>query len=114
MFFGFFFISIFLAYFFFAKAVVYLGVLSGIILIFLGITLAATGYVEQVTCFSNRVNETISQGGNYTEYGYTTSCHTESLPLSRDFINAIGTIMMFIGAGISVDSIYQVSKKRKE
>ena len=111
IFFGLLFFSFFLAYFYFAKSIIYLGVLSAVIIMFIGIILAATGDLEQNFCFSNINTETIT--GNITEYTYNTACHTEALALSRDFINAMGLIMMFIGAGMVVSFAYDLNRKQK-
>lgn len=111
LFFLLFFSSIFLAYYYYAHKVIYLGVLAGIIIIFLGINLAATGNFESLSCFSNKVNET-TINANLTQYDYTTSCHLETLSISRDFINAMGGIMMLIGAGMVIDFISTLRKDR--
>lgn len=111
IFFGLLFFSFFLAYFYFAKSIIYLGVLSAVIIMFIGIILAASGNLDQNFCFSNLVNENVT--GNVTDYTYATVCHAEPLSLSRDFINAMGLIMMFIGAGMVVSFSYDLNRKQK-
>lgn len=103
LFFGLFALALGLAYFYFAKKVIYLGVLSGVIIVFLGVYLAATGNIESVYCFSDVTNETAE--GGVTSFIYNKNCHTEVLDVSRDMINAMGIIMMFLGAGMIVDFI---------
>jgi hypothetical protein len=111
IFFGLLFFSFFLAYFYFAKSIIYLGVLSAVIIMFIGIMLAATGNLEQNFCFSNIESENTT--GAVTEYTYGTVCHAEPLSLSRDFINAMGLIMLFIGAGMVVSFSYDLNRKQR-
>ena len=47
-------------------------------------------------------------------YTYNNVCVTEELTLSRDTINAIGTMLMLVGAGIVVDFIVNTRKVNKE
>jgi len=114
LFFLLFFSSLCLAYYYYAHQVIYLGVLSALIILLLGVTLAATGSLEQIYCFSDRVNETEDTADNFTTYGYSVSCHTETLTLSRDFINLLGALMMFIGAGMIIDFGITLKGKEKE
>lgn len=111
LFFGLFFISLVLSYIYFSKEVVYFGVFAAIIILLLGIYLAATGDMETTFCFSNKMNQTIT--GNETDFNYSTYCHTETLTMSREFINALGMIMMFIGGGMMVDFAYNINQRRK-
>jgi hypothetical protein len=106
LFFGLFFISITLACIYYTKAVVYLGVLAGIMIILLGTFLAATGYIERVDCFSERQDANLTASENYTSYTYATRCTTTTLPLDRNMINAMGILMMIIGAGMVADVVY--------
>jgi len=106
LFFGLFFFSLVLAIFYYAKGVIYLGVLSAMILLFLGIFLAATGNIDMTFCFSDEVNATVT--GNLTSYVYERSCYTETLVLSRNTINAIGIILMIIGGFMGLDFINYV------
>ena len=112
LFFGLFFISIFLSFFYFSRKVIYLGVLGGIIFILLGIFLAATGYIEIVTCTSVVENATVN--GSLTTYDYLNTCFSENLELGRDTINAIGTILMFLGAGMVVDFLINTRREEDE
>ena len=111
IFFGFLFFSSILAFFYFMKDIIYLGVLSSVIIIFIGIILAANGSIEQSFCFSEIDSEVLDTINNITDYTYVTTCHTETLNLSRDFLNALGLTMMFIGGGMVVSFGYDVWKK---
>ena len=110
LFFGLLFFSFLLAYFYFSKSISYLGVLAGIITILLGITLAANGSIDSTFCFSNKTNQ--SQTGTVTVYSYDTLCHTESLPIGRDFINAMGLIMVVVGLGVILDFRFNILGSR--
>lgn len=111
VFFGLCFFSLFLAYLYFSKQVIYFGVFSAMILLFLGVILSATGNIERYYQFSNVANKTIV--GNTTEYIYNYESHVEELTLSRDFINAMGIIMMVIGGFMIADIAVNVNDSRK-
>lgn len=111
IFFGLLFFSFFLAYFYFARGVIYLGVFSALIILFLGIILSATGYIEMGYTFSDVANKTTT--GNITEFEYSRVYHAEPLALSRDMINAMGAIMMLIGMGMMMTFAYDVNMRRR-
>ena len=112
LFFGLFFVSIFLTYLAFSRDVVYLGVLGAIMMLFLGIHLAAGSNIQQVNCFSNiaTINTSVP---NYSVYTYSGNCTTTTLPLDRNNINAIGFILILIVAGMIADMAFRVNETRR-
>jgi len=94
--------------------VVYMGIFAGIIMILLGIFLAANGSgIYLLNCFSETTSANIT--GNLTQTSYSVSCLNEVLPWDRNFINAFGIILMFVGAGVIVDFInYVKTEPEKE
>lgn len=111
LFFGLLFFAFFLAFLYYSKTIVYFGVLSAMILLFLGINLAATGYIEKNYTFMNVNNETVD--GNTTEYTYSDVSHTQRLSLSREFINVVGILLMVIGGFMVADFGFNVNEMRR-
>ena len=111
--FGLLFFSLFLAYFYFSKDIIYFGVLGAIIMILVGANMAATGSIDQNYCFSDLTlkNESVI---NATTYKYTVTCKTSALSIDRDYMNGIGTILMLIGMGMGVSFGYDVNDRRKK
>lgn len=114
IFFLFLFFIVGLLYFYYKEGIIYLGIMAGGILIFLGVTLAVnSGSLEQNWCFSNKINETIGPYTNYTGWEYNITCYSNSLPVDRNIFNALGLMFMIVGAGIIAD-VHNVWTKRRE
>lgn len=109
---GLLFFSLVLSYLYFSRNVIYFGVLAAVIFIFIGASIAGNGSIDNDYCFSNRINQTIT--GNDTFYSYSTVCHSEALSVDRDFLNALGTILMLVGAGMVVSFGFDINAARKK
>lgn len=112
LFFGWFFISLFLGYLYFSKEVIYFGTFAAIIMLVLGVFLAGTGDLDVMFCFSDKTNATTNFTSNITTNSYSVSCHTETLTFNRNYINIMGMIMMFMGGGMVMDIAFNMNERR--